>query len=597
MGARRVLVAALVAAFAAALVAVCGPAAAAVAPRADARTAGDGIVALQSEVLALVELDAWPAPVPRRLRDVHDEYASYVEGLGRAALVDWVLSADRDGERVLARMRTAGDRPTGAEVTALGRLTEVARRALTEGTRFPVPADDYVHALDDLEARAAGEVPLDGRAPAPTGAVPAAGTTPGPGATSGPAAPRSTATGAATVTAAATSGPAASGATSSGAASPGWLLAAAGAVVALLVGAGGVVARRGRRRAPVMSARQVVGLLDAGRLLSDARDVAGVAAVAAAELGRLVRVPGTLLVGTDGGREPAWTVLADPQGLLAPGTSPGGVLARVAATGQGTVQTVDGDPALGPCAVLAVPVLVGGAVRAVLGAVRPAAQPFGADDLRVAAELAPLVASALQGAAALEDVRAQAGRDALTGLPNRRSLDADLHAELGRQEGRTTAVVMVDVDHFKAFNDREGHAGGDLALRAVATALAASVRAQDRAYRYGGEEFCLLLRQVTRAEAAGVLEAVFAAVRAADVPGAARQPAGHLSVSAGVALVGGTEPADAVRRADEALYEAKRTGRDRFVVADDGPGSTPRGPAAPPAQRRAAESDQGAPSP
>ena len=473
-------------------------------------------------------------------------------------------------------------------MAALGALTSGAQQALRTGGRFPLLPEDYARALDELEALTDGTTPTaaDAGAPQPSG--------PGTPAPSGPAASASSApvvvpsaTAPATTpattpgTTPAAARPAAAPAASSG---PLTVIAAVAGAVLLVLLVGRLVRRR---RTPVMSARQVVGLLDAGRLLSQARDDAEVASVATCELARLLRVGGAVLVAWGGDAGPA--VLSDPAGVLAAGAAASdGVLGRVATTGQGAVQTLDEDPALGSRAVVAVPVLVGGAVRAVLAAVRPAAQPFGVEDLRVAAELAPLVASALQGAATLADVRAQAGRDALTGLPNRRSLDADLHAEVGRQEGRTTAVAMVDVDHFKAFNDREGHAGGDLALRAVATVLADCVREQDSAYRYGGEEFCLLLRQITRAEAVAVLETVLAAVRAVDVPGAARQPAGYLSVSAGVALVGGEEPAEAVRRADEALYEAKREGRDRFAVADDLPRPVP------PAQRRPVEQGQDA---
>ncbi|WP_088315281.1 diguanylate cyclase [Kineosporia sp. R_H_3] len=361
-----------------------------------------------------------------------------------------------------------------------------------------------------------------------------------------------------------------------------------GPAVALAVVAASFVALRRRRRpaGTVLSARHVVGLLDAGRLLGDARDVAGVAQVAVAELGRMLRVEAVVLLAADGHRGGGRQVLADPRGCLdgAPEPVPG-LLARVAATGQASLEVLDADPCLGDRAVLAVPVLAGGEVVAVLAAVRPAGQPFGVDELRVATELAPLVASALHAAAALETVRTQATRDALTGLPNRRSLDLDLRAEVELNAGRTTAVVMVDVDHFKKFNDREGHAAGDVALQAVARVLASAVRDQDGAYRYGGEEFCLLVRQVTEAEVRTLLDRVLDAVRAVDVPGAVAQPAGHLSVSAGVALVETEDAAVAVLRADEALYRAKELGRDRYAVAPPlaGPGAAHRTTAQPPA--------------
>ncbi|WP_143448723.1 diguanylate cyclase [Kineosporia sp. A_224] len=586
MRARRNLTAAVAAAVVAgvALLPTAGPAAAHQVSRASVESdAGDGIVALQSEVLALVALGVWPDPVPQRLQDVHDEYASYVDGLDRRALVAWVLSADADGARVLERLRAGGGRTSPAEVAALGPLRAQDRTALREGRPPALLPEDYVRALDELEDAASGVEP------APAGTQEPG--TPGPAGLAVTASTSAPATTPATTPASApASSPTAAPATPAGTERPGTGLpvAALGPAAALALVAASAVALRRRRRpaGTVLSARHVVGLLDAGRLLGDARDVAGVAQVAVAELAKLLRVEAAVLLAADGRGGGRRQVLADPRGCLDGVPEPvTGLLARVAATGQASLEVLDDDPCLGDRAVLAVPVLAGGEVVAVLAAVRPAGQPFGVHELRVATELAPLVASALHGAAALETVRTQATRDALTGLPNRRSLDLDLRAEVELHAGRTTAVVMVDVDHFKKFNDREGHAAGDAALQAVARVLAAAVRDQDGAYRYGGEEFCLLVRQVTEAEVRALLDRVLDAVRAVDVPGAAAQPAGHLSVSAGVALVETEDAAVAVLRADEALYRAKELGRDRYAVAPPlaGPAGA-RPPAADPAE-------------
>jgi diguanylate cyclase (GGDEF)-like protein len=169
----------------------------------------------------------------------------------------------------------------------------------------------------------------------------------------------------------------------------------------------------------------------------------------------------------------------------------------------------------------------------------------------------------------IDRLGAQAATDPLTGLANRRSLDADLAAlQRGAATGRAFAVVMVDVDHFKQFNDRNGHAAGDEALRAVARALEAGVRAADRVYRYGGEEFSLLLADVDRAEAHDTAERVRTLVEQVDVPGGAGQPGGALTVSIGVALAPTVDPGTTLQAADRALYDAKSAGRNRVVITE-----------------------------
>ena len=156
--------------------------------------------------------------------------------------------------------------------------------------------------------------------------------------------------------------------------------------------------------------------------------------------------------------------------------------------------------------------------------------------------------------------------DGLTGLHNRRSFDADLAnlvAEARRGEGEF-ALLMLDVDHFKQFNDRHGHVAGDAALRVVADALRATVRETDRVYRYGGEEFAVLATHLDARFAGRFFERLRAALAAADT--------GHepLTISAGAArFSAGTPTASAViERADAALYAAKTAGRDQLADAD-----------------------------
>ncbi|PWG64385.1 GGDEF domain-containing protein [Spiribacter halobius] len=160
--------------------------------------------------------------------------------------------------------------------------------------------------------------------------------------------------------------------------------------------------------------------------------------------------------------------------------------------------------------------------------------------------------------------------DALTGLPNRRALlqRADWVLAQHRRNGRPVSVALIDVDHFKSINDRDGHPAGDRALRQLAERLTASVRAADMVARLGGEEFGLLMPDTGEAEALALCERIRARIEGEAQPWAPHFP--RVTVSIGVATsTPGTETRfDALyRRADRALYEAKRGGRNRVVAA------------------------------
>ena len=160
-----------------------------------------------------------------------------------------------------------------------------------------------------------------------------------------------------------------------------------------------------------------------------------------------------------------------------------------------------------------------------------------------------------------------ASTDALTGLPNRRYFDevCGLVARRRRADD-AVGILMIDSDRFKALNDRHGHAVGDRVLRKVAGAIASAVRDDDVPARYGGEEFVVLLRNPAPGIAVEVGERVRSAVRCLDLSG---DGVGQVSVSVGVAVASGPdEPiAEVVAQADQALYRAKRAGRDRVVPA------------------------------
>ena len=158
------------------------------------------------------------------------------------------------------------------------------------------------------------------------------------------------------------------------------------------------------------------------------------------------------------------------------------------------------------------------------------------------------------------DLMRTARLDAVTGLGNRRALDD----ALGALAGHRLAAVLLDLDHFKAYNDRFGHLAGDAALARVGELLRETVRADDLVFRYGGEEFLVLIPGADEAGASRLAERIRHAVR--DDP---RTGLEGLTISAGVAVAdrfSASDPVPLLRRADSALYRAKRDGRDRVVI-------------------------------
>jgi diguanylate cyclase (GGDEF)-like protein/PAS domain S-box-containing protein len=168
-----------------------------------------------------------------------------------------------------------------------------------------------------------------------------------------------------------------------------------------------------------------------------------------------------------------------------------------------------------------------------------------------------------------QSLKEQSIRDPLTGLFNRRYLTETLHREFARAQrtGTQVAIVMIDVDHFKRFNDSFGHDAGDAVLKELGTFLRRSVRTDDIACRYGGEEFCLVLPQMDHCSARQRAEVIREGAAALEAKSDGRV-LGPVTLSLGVALFpeDGDNTEALVRAADVALYEAKKTGRNRVVM-------------------------------
>jgi diguanylate cyclase (GGDEF)-like protein len=494
----------------------------------------DGAVELDAEILALVALGAFGDDPPPELVAVHDEWDEFLDGLDRQGLIDWAIDADRRGADVLTRLTRAGFTPSPAIQRALGPLTQGDLDLLATGQ--PLPGDPllYVRARGHLDQGLQGTPPASELPGATTGTGEDAGSSSFP-----------------------------------------VLPVAIGGLAALAVAGAALAARRRGRRSSAVPASAVVAPIDqfdilaeAARRMTGAADEQEVARIALGQAMEMTRARHGAFVTVD---EVGLTATATSGDVFAVRSLTGGLLSRVADTGQPVRRIAHDEPSITslPASVLAAPIIGGGRVNAILFLVRGDSTPFGDADEAAIARLSPVIASALSAAAKHEDAAALSRTDPLTGVANRRGLDDDLaRVAAAPATGRSTGVVMVDVDHFKHFNDRNGHSAGDDALRAVARALAAGVREGDTVYRYGGEEFTVLLADVDRDEAERIAERIRVGVARSDVVGRSTQPGGALTVSIGVALVAALDPAAALALADRALYEAKSAGRNRVVVVD-----------------------------
>lgn len=197
-----------------------------------------------------------------------------------------------------------------------------------------------------------------------------------------------------------------------------------------------------------------------------------------------------------------------------------------------------------------------------------------AEERRNALAAGERLALALANLRLQESLRTQAIRDPLTGLFNRRYLEVSLERELQRARRRSLplAVLMLDVDHFKRFNDDHGHEAGDALLAQLGEVLKRATRAEDIACRYGGEEFTVILQETDAAVAQRRAESIRKATAEMSLLHR-QQQLPPVTVSIGIAVFpgDGNTPEDLLRRADSALYRAKKSGRDRVELAQSDP--------------------------
>jgi diguanylate cyclase (GGDEF)-like protein len=234
----------------------------------------------------------------------------------------------------------------------------------------------------------------------------------------------------------------------------------------------------------------------------------------------------------------------------------------------GSSEALDTCPKLrnrasGDCSAVCVPVSIMGRTVGVIHATGAPGAVFDDTAVQDLGTLANLAGARIGLLRMVADTQLQAATDSLTGLLNRRSLENK--ARVLGPESSPRAVVMADLDHFKQLNDTFGHQTGDRALRLFARTLSGALRTDDLVCRHGGEEFAVVLPRCPAGEAATIMERVRSALTAVCAE------AGLPNVTASFGVVESDhleDLAEALQRADVALFEAKEHGRDRVVVHD-----------------------------
>lgn len=196
---------------------------------------------------------------------------------------------------------------------------------------------------------------------------------------------------------------------------------------------------------------------------------------------------------------------------------------------------------------------------------------FSPDEIKLFSHLAAQIAGILDKTFLYQHAKELAYTDGLTGIFNRRYFDQRFQREIlrARRYKRTLSILMVDIDHFKKYNDTVGHLLGDEVLRRVAKLLENNLRRADIICRYGGEEFVVILPEIDLKHAALVAEKLRQTVLHTSFPGEEKLPLKQLTISIGVAAYpeNGKFDQEVLDKADQALYQAKRKGRNQVVTS------------------------------
>jgi diguanylate cyclase (GGDEF)-like protein len=220
------------------------------------------------------------------------------------------------------------------------------------------------------------------------------------------------------------------------------------------------------------------------------------------------------------------------------------------------------------------PVMVGDEVRGIIHLDSLEKDAFDEEDKLFAAQLAEAIAIAMERALEHSKVKTLSVEDGLTGCYNRRKLDQDVDGEINRSRRyqKTFSLLMIDIDLFKKYNDHHGHGRGDQLLTDIATLFKNSLRNSDEVYRYGGDEFVILLPETDRKQAAVVAGKLQRLVEVTPFEGEEEsQPEKTVTISTGLATYpwDGNNRDELCKSADTRLYEAKKTGRNRVCCYRD----------------------------
>ena len=511
------------------------------------------------EIALLHELDGFADPQPPAFASIHEAYGPWPEESSRGQTLDLLFAVDDE----LAEIKNdviAVNGPSPSLAQALDEIPASQRALLRSGNQGVVPVHPYTTAFHDLAtfgsaAQLREEGSLEQEIAFVLGDILAGLTDPSAINDLRPAANQvqlPTADLASRLDA--IDGEPADGAP--------WLtilaIALAGLFAGILITL--FVLRRRRDGGDVDRDRVTELIWEAHRRLSSARteeDVVRIASTTAVAITDATDV--YVFRVAEGGLRPAGTERVVTRSALL----------RVAETAQPLIDDIRDDAAVGTAAVCAVPLVNEGTMAGILATRREPGRLFSRDDRHRLELLAPAVGGALLSADQLDSLGTLAMVDGLTALGNRRRLDGDLETTLAEAVANDlpVAFAMIDVDHFKLFNDTHGHEAGDAALQTVARIIERTVRASDVVYRYGGEEFSVLLPAATVDEARVAGERIRAAVEGTVIAGGETQPGGRLTVSVGISTLEAGPAEELKTRADEALYQAKALGRNRSIVA------------------------------